>query len=253
MPPILKETWEIDVMRRAGKIVAETLDLVKRSVRPGLTTGDVNDMVDEFITSRGGIATFKGYRNFPASVCTSLNDEVVHGIPSYKRKIQTGDLFKVDVGVTFKGYVADAAITIPIGNVSDKAIEILTVTRDSLSEAIKITKPFIMLSQISAIIQNYVESRGFSIVKKYVGHGIGQKLHEDPQVPNYVNPPVENFDLTIKPGLVIAIEPMVNEGTDDVELLEDNWTVVTKDGKLSAHFEHTVAVTSSGVEILTLI
>ncbi len=239
-------------MRQAGRIVGQTIELVKRSIRVGITTGDINDMVEQFITKQGGTPTFKGYRNFPASVCTSLNSEVVHGIPSYKRSIKSGDLLKIDVGVTFKGYVGDAAVTIPVGDVSDDAQRLVNTTRDSLSEAIKILRPNMRLSEVSAKIQNHVESRGYSVVKKYVGHGIGQNLHEDPQVPNFVMTPVQNFDITIKPGLVLAIEPMVNEGTDEVKTQSDNWTVITRDGKLSAHFEHTVAITHSGPEVLTL-
>lgn len=252
MAPILKEDWEIAVMREAGRIVAQGLELLTSMVRPGVSTGELNDAFEKFVRSKGALPTFLGYRGYPASICTSINEEVVHGIPSPERIMKEGDILSVDCGATYKGYVGDSAITVGVGRISDRARRLIGVARGCLDRAIEIMGPNVRLSKISAAIQDYAESRGYSVVKKYVGHGVGQKMHEDPQIPNYVIHPIEQFEVVLKPGMVLAIEPMINEGTDDVKVLKDQWTVVTRDGRLSAHIEHTIAVTRTGREILTL-
>ena len=252
MAPIIKENWEIELMREAGRIAAGAVELMKEIVVPGITTRQVDTEVEKFIRSKGAVPTFKGYRGFTASICASVNEEVVHGIPG-DRVLKEGDIIGLDVGATYKNYVGDTAVTLPVGKISGQAQKLIDVTRDSLSAAIAVIAPQEKLSTISRTIQNYVESRGFSVVKKFVGHGIGSQMHEDPQVPNYVIEPVESFEMILKPGIVLAIEPMVNEGTDDVRTLKNGWTVVTRDGKLSAHFEHTVAVTDSGNCVLTVL
>ncbi|OHB69854.1 MAG: type I methionyl aminopeptidase [Planctomycetes bacterium RBG_16_43_13] len=252
MAPIIKENWEIELMREAGRIAAGAVELMKEIVVPGITTRQVDTEVEKFIRSKGAVPTFKGYRGFTASICASINEEVVHGIPG-DRVLKEGDIIGLDVGATYKNYVGDTAVTLPVGKISGQAQKLIDVTRDSLSAAIAVIAPQEKLSTISRTIQNYVESRGFSVVKKFVGHGIGSQMHEDPQVPNYVIEPVESFEMILKPGIVLAIEPMVNEGTDDVRTLKNGWTVVTRDGKLSAHFEHTVAVTDSGNCVLTVL
>ena len=239
-------------MREAGRIAAGAVELMKEIVVPGITTRQVDTEVEKFIRSKGATPTFKGYRGFTASICASVNEEVVHGIPG-DRVLKEGDIIGLDVGATYKNYVGDTAVTLPVGKISGQAQKLIDVTRDSLSAAIAVIAPQEKLSTISRTIQNYVESRGFSVVKKFVGHGIGSQMHEDPQVPNYVIEPVESFEMILKPGIVLAIEPMVNEGTDDVRTLKNGWTVVTRDGKLSAHFEHTVAVTDSGNCVLTVL
>lgn len=250
--PILKADWEIELQRKAGKIVARVLQVAQEMAEPGVTTADIDRAAERLIRSSGGVPTFLGYRGFPAHICTSINEEVVHGIPSRRRILKAGDLLSVDVGVTYKGYVADAAITVPVGKVSPRAETLLQTTREALSAAIDAVKPGGRLRTVCQAVQHYAESRGYSVVKKFVGHGVGQNLHEEPQVPNFVDPSFPQIDMMLKPGLVIAIEPMLCEGTGDVHTLADGWTVVTTDGGLSAHFEHTVAVRPNGVEILTL-
>jgi methionyl aminopeptidase len=249
MAASVKSDWEIDIMRRAGRIVGEGLNLLQKAVRPGISTGELDSIFEKHVISSGATPTFKGYRGFPASLCVSINEEVVHGIPSFERKLKEGDIVSLDAGATYKGYVGDSAVTVGVGKISAKAQKLIEVTRGSLEAAIEIVGPNARLSVIAAAIQNYAESRGYAVVKKYVGHGIGQKLHEDPQVPNYV---MEHFDeFILRPGHCIAIEPMVNEGTDEVKTLADHWTVITMDRRLSAHFEHTIAVTKDGREVLT--
>jgi len=252
MAPILKEEWEIEIMREAGRIVAESIEEAKKLVLPGIKTIEIDRAVEEFIRSKNAYPTFKGYHGFPRSTCISINEEVVHGIPT-DRVLQEGDIVSLDVGATYKNYVGDMAQTVPVGRISERAAKLIEITKNALYEAIKVARPYGRLYDISNTIQNYVESRGYSVVRKFVGHGIGTHMHEDPQVPNYVISPIEKFDIVLKPGIVIAIEPMVNEGTFDVKVLENNWTVVTKDGKLSAHFEHTVAIGEKGAEILTMV
>jgi methionyl aminopeptidase len=251
MPPIVKEPWELALMREAGRIVARGLELLAGLVRPGVSTAHLDAAFERHVRESGAVPTFKGYRGFPGSICASINEEVVHGIPSPDRLLEEGDILSVDVGATYKGYVGDAAITVGVGRISEKAERLIDVTRRCLEEAILVVGPGVRLSKLSATIQAYAESRGYSVVKKFVGHGIGKDMHEEPQVPNYVIHPVESFEFVLRPGIVIAIEPMVNEGTDDVRTLKDNWTVVTRDRKLSAHFEHTVAVTKDGREVFT--
>ncbi len=239
-------------MRDAGRITAEVMEELKKMVAPGVTTRDLDEAAEKGILGRGARPTFKGYRGYPASICASVNDEVVHGIPG-DRALKEGDLLSIDIGATYKNYVGDMAVTVPVGKISESSQRLIDVTRGALESAIEVMGPNVRLSRISATIQEYIETRGFSVVKKYVGHGIGNQMHEDPQVPNYVIHPVESFDVMLKPGIVLAIEPMVNEGSDDVRVLDDRWTVVTRDGKRSAHFEHTIAVTETGREVLTRI
>ena len=237
-------------MRKAGSILAKALKLAKEITKPELTTIELDNQLTRFVIENGGEMAFKGYRGFPANICVSINEELVHGIPG-PRKIRAGDIVSIDIGVRYKNYYADAAITIGVGQISPKAREIINVTKEVLEIGISKIKPGVHLFELSAAIQDFVESRGFSVVRQYVGHGIGSQMHEDPQVPNYRISPEEQTDVTLKQGMVLAIEPMVNEGTYDVETLSNNWTVVTSDRKLSAHFEHTVAVTPEGYDILT--
>ncbi len=248
MPAIVKEPWEIDLMRDAGRIVAEGLELLMGLAKPGVSTGELDRAFEELVCSRGAVPTFKGYRGFTASICASINEEVVHGIPSFRRILKEGDILSVDCGATYKGYVGDSAVTVPIGKVGERADRLMRVTRESLEAAIATIGPGVRLSRVCRSVQQYAEFRGYSVVKKYVGHGIGREMHEEPQVPNYV---IDNYEFLLKPGIVLAVEPMLNEGTDDVRVLKDDWTVVTRDGKLSAHFEHTIAVTPTGREVLT--
>ena len=251
MAVIVKDDREIGIMREAGRIVGEGLKLLQKTVAPGVSTADLDAVFEKHVLSSGAVPTFKGYRGFPASLCVSINDEVVHGIPSSKRLLKEGDIVSLDAGATYQGYVGDSAVTVGVGKITARAQKLIDTTREALEAAIAVVGPEARLSAIARTIQEYAESRGYAVVKKYVGHGIGQKLHEEPQVPNYVIKPVESFEFILRPGHCIAIEPMVNEGTDDVRTLSDDWTVVTKDKRLSAHFEHTIAVTKDGREVLT--
>jgi methionyl aminopeptidase len=245
----LKSTREIERMRSSGKVVAEVLDAIGRHVRPGVSTAELDRLAESIIRGRHGARpAFKGYGGFPASICASINDEVVHGIPSEKRRLEEGDIVGVDVGVLLEGYHADAASTFAVGAIAPAAEELLRVTRSALEAGIEAARPGGHLGDISAAIQAIVEAAGLSVVRELVGHGIGQHLHEDPQVPNFGSP---GRGLALDPGLVIAIEPMVNRGESGVRTLEDAWTIVTADGTLSAHFEHTVAITENGPEVLT--
>ncbi len=246
---VYKSAEEIDRMRVAGRIVAGTIDRVLASVRPGATTAFLDSVADEFIVERGAIPSFKGYRGFPASLCTSLNDEIVHGIPSERRVLKDGDVLSLDFGAIWAGFHADAAVTVIVGDPpSSEAEKLVRVTEESLEAGIAKIRPGGRLSDISHAIQQVAEGAGFSVVREYVGHGVGRNLHEDPQIANY-GPPGRGPEL--KPGLVIAIEPMVNIGDWPTRVLADEWTVVTQDGSLSAHFEHTIAVTEDGHEVLT--
>lgn len=244
---IIKTKREIEKMRRAGRLVAEVHAFLQKFIRPGITTKELDRLAEDFILKNNGRPAFKGYNGFPASICTSINNEVVHGIPGLK-KLKDGDIISIDVGVIVDGYYGDSAITYPVGNVSEKALRLIKVTEQSFYEGIKYAKEGYRLSDISHAIQKYVESNGFSVVRDFVGHGIGQRMHEDPQIPNF-GPPGKGPRL--KAGMVLAIEPMVNEGTYHVRVLNDNWTVVTFDGKLSSHYEHTIAITDGEPEILT--
>jgi methionyl aminopeptidase len=239
-------------MRVASRIVAETLQLVREHLRPGVTTQELDDFVRDYVKSRGGRPLFYKYRGFPANSCISINEEVVHGIPRRRRKLAAGDIVSIDVGVRYQGYCGDSAWTFPVGEVSAEAARLLAVGEAALYRGIEACREGGRISHIGKAIQSYVEGEGYSVVKRFVGHGIGTELHEDPQVPNYVDRSILTNDPTLREGLVLAIEPMVNAGSEDVEVLNDGWTVVTRDRRLSVHFEHSVAVTKDGPEILTL-
>ncbi len=248
---VYKSPAEIEKMRRAGRIVAGTIEAVVRAVAPGRTTKDLDRVAEAYIRERGAIPSFLGYGKppFPASICTSLNDEIVHGIPSTKRVLREGDLLSLDFGAIWEGYHADAAVTVFVGDPpSDEAEKLVRVTREALEAGIAQIRPGGRLSDISHAIEQTALGAGFQVVREYVGHGIGRRLHEDPQVPNY-GPPGRGPEL--RPGLVIAVEPMVNMGGWETVLRADRWTVATADGSLSAHFEHTIAVTEDGHEVLT--
>lgn len=245
---VLRSQREIEKIRKSCLIVAEILERLREHVQPGVTTWDLSTLSEELAVSRKAKPAFKGYHGFPHALCASVNEEVVHGIPSRKRLLREGDLISLDFGVVLDGYYGDAAITVPVGQVSDRARELCRVTEDALYEGIRQVMPKKRLSDISHAIQQHVEAHGFSVVREFVGHGIGQSLHESPQIPNF-GPP--GMGVRLKPGMVLAIEPMINEGGAAVEILEDQWTAVTVDRKLSAHFEHTVAVTENEPDILT--
>jgi methionyl aminopeptidase len=243
----LKSAREIALMREAGKIVAEVLLAMSGSINVGITTAMLNKIADKIIRRHGAEPAFLGYHNFPASICTSINNEVVHGIPGLRR-LQEGDIISIDVGVRLKGYYGDAAATFAVGRISPEAQNLIDVTKVSLQEAIGAMQAGKKLSDISHAVQAYVERNSFSVVRNYVGHGIGEEMHEEPQVPNFGLP---GRGPLLQKGIVLAIEPMVNAGSWEVEVLQDQWTVVTCDGSLSAHFEHTVALSDNGPEVLT--
>ncbi|WP_334075695.1 MULTISPECIES: type I methionyl aminopeptidase [Paenibacillus] len=244
---ICKSETELGFMREAGRIVAETHRLMAKSIEPGITTGELDQIADKFIRSQGAVPSFKGYNGFPYSICASVNEELVHGFPG-KRKLNEGDIITLDIGAEYRGYHGDSAWTYPVGTISEEAQRLLEVTEGSLYAGLALVKPDVRLYTISHAIQQHIENAGFSVVREYVGHGIGTELHEEPQIPNYGTP---DRGPRLKPGMVLAIEPMVNAGKRYVRTLEDDWTVVTVDGSLCAHFEHTVAVTSDGLEIFT--
>jgi methionyl aminopeptidase len=244
----LRDEKEIRGIRAAAEIVAETLRLLEREVAPGVTTAELDRIAEEYIRSRGGRPAFKGYRGFPATICPSVNDEVVHAIPG-DRTLREGDILGIDVGVEKDGFFGDAAISVPVGKVSPEALRLLEVTRAALAKGIEQARAGRRVGDISHAIQSYAEQQGFSVVRALVGHGIGREMHEEPQVPNY-GPPGRGPRLMA--GQVLAIEPMVNVGGPEVVTRPDGWTVVTKDGSLSAHFEHTVAVGPDGPEILSV-
>lgn len=246
---ILKSKREIDIMRKANKIVANTHAYLADKIKAGISTAEIDKLADEYIRSRGALPSFKGYQGFPASVCISINEEVVHGIPSNDRLLKDGDIVSIDIGSFYEGFNGDAARTYAVGEVSETARKLLDVTEKSLHKGIEKAVIGNRLFDISHAVQNYVESNGFSVVRDYVGHGIGRDMHEDPQVPNF-GPPGKGPKL--KEGMTLAIEPMVNVGSYEVETLDDDWTVVTKDRSLSAHFEHTIVITENGFEILSL-
>jgi methionyl aminopeptidase len=244
---IRKGKLELQYMREAGRIVALTLQELQKAIKPGISTAELDAIADQFIREMGAKPSFKGYEGFPGSICTSVSEEVVHGIPG-SRKLKDGDLVSIDIGAYYNGYHSDSAWTYPVGQIYDEAKRLLKVTEQALYLGIEQIKPDRRLSNISHAIQKHVEGEGFSVIREFVGHGVGRELHEDPDVPNY-GPP--NVGIRLKPGMVIAIEPMVNAGKRHIRILEDDWTVITADGKPSAHFEHTVAVTEDGYEILT--
>ena len=243
----IKSAAELDAMRHAGSIVGATLTLLKRSVEPGITTRELDSIAYKEITSHGAKPAFKGYRGFPGSICASVNEEIVHGIPG-KRVLKEGDIIKMDVGATIEGFIGDAAVSVAVGQVSQGAIDLMEATRLSLEEGIKAARPGNRIGDIGAAVQTFGEAQGYSIVREFVGHGIGRFLHEDPQVPNYGQ---AGRGQLLRAGMCIAIEPMLNVGDWRTRIMDDNWTVVTADGSLSSHFEHTIAITEDGPEILT--
>jgi methionyl aminopeptidase len=244
----LKSAREIGLMRRAGHILSDVMDRLRTTVKPGMSTLEIDEDVEEFIRAHGARPAFKGYRGFPATVCISINEEVVHGIPSAHRHVKEGDIVGLDLGCIVDGYYADCAFTLAVGDVPPRVQELLDVTRESLEMGIVECRPGRRLSDVSHAIQAHVEDHGFSVVRAFVGHGIGRALHEEPQVPNFGDP---GRGPQLKPGMVLAIEPMVTMGSWEVRVLDDGWTAVTRDGSLAAHFEHTIAVTEAGPEVLT--
>lgn len=245
----LKSRREIDIMARGGKILADTVKLMERSVKPGMTTADLDAIAEEFIRSHAGaVPSFKGLYDFPANICTSINNEIVHGIPSKKRVLLEGDVVSIDVGVHYEGYHTDSATTVAVGKVAAESERLLGVTREALDAGVDAARAGNHLGDIGAAVQEVVERAGFSVVRDLVGHGIGTGFHEEPQVPNYGRP---KRGIRLVPGLTIAIEPMVNVGKPGIRTMPDRWTIVTIDGMRSAHFEHTVAVTENGPRVLT--
>lgn len=245
----VKTAEEIGLMRKANQIVRDSLALIEEKIKPGMTTKQLDKIVYDYITGCGATPSFLGYEGYPASACVSIDEEVVHGIPSDKRYIEEGQIVSVDIGSIYKGYNGDAARTFAVGKISAEKQKLIDVTKQSFFEGVKILKEGVRLGDLGHAIQSYVEANGFSVVRALVGHGIGTDMHEDPEVPNYGRP---GHGLRLKANMTIAIEPMVNAGTYDVVMLDDGWTVVTADGKPSAHYENTVAITEGGVEILSL-
>lgn len=246
---ILKSPSEIEKMRRSNQIVAEILEEIKKVVRPGITTRDLEELAGDLLAKKKAKPAFKGYNGFPAALCTSINEEIVHGIPS-DRVLKEGDILSLDFGVIYDDFYGDAAITLPIGKISPQAERLLRVAEEALYLAIDQARPENRLQDISAAIQRHVEAHGFSVVRDFVGHGIGKHLHEKPQVPNFGSP---GRGVRLRPGMTLAIEPMINAGSHEVVILEDGWTAITKDRSLSAHFEHCVAITENGPDILSKI
>lgn len=244
----IKSREEIALMREAGRIVCEILDELEQAVAPGVTTWELDALAEKLIYQKGARPAFKGYHGFPACLCASINHEVLHGIPSKRRSLQEGDLMKLDFGVVYRGFFGDSARTVPVGKVTAEALALLNTTREALHKGIQAMVPGNRVGDIGHAVQRHAEARGYSVVRDFTGHGIGRHLHEAPEVPNYGQP---GSGMKLRPGMVLAVEPMVNQGTSDVAVLEDDWTAVTVDNKLSAHFEHTVLITEGGPEILT--
>ena len=247
---VLKTTRELSLMKEAGAIAAGALKAAGAAVEPGVSTEEINRIAHNYIVKNGGIPTFLGYNGYPAASCMSINDEVIHGIPSKKRIIKAGDIVSIDVGATLNGYVGDNAATFAAGDISPEAQRLCDTTRESLYEGIKMAVAGGRLGDIGSTIQRYCEERGFSVVREFTGHGVGKQMHEDPSVPNFGTP---GRGVRLLPGMTLAIEPMINAGGAGIRQLPDGWTIKTKDGALSAHFEHTVAITSNGPVILTQI
>ena len=245
---VCRSTAELERMREAGRLVGEVLTELAAHVAPGVTTADLDAMAEARITQAGATPAFKGYHGYPATICASINDEVIHGIPSGRRMLNEGDVISIDVGAELDGYFGDSALTLPVGQVSEQAATLLRVTEESLYKAIECVRTGGRISDIGHAVQQHVVGYGFSVVREFVGHGIGQKMHEEPQVPNYGE---RGRGPRLADGMVLAIEPMVNAGKPSVKVLADGWTAVTTDGSVSAHFEHTVAVTANGPWILT--
>ena len=245
---VLKTARELSIMKEACKISAGALQVIGQAIEPGVTTGELDRMAEKYILSQGAKPNFKNYQGYPATACISINNEVIHGIPSAKRVIKAGDIVSVDLGAVFCGYHGDNAATFAVGDISTDAKRLIDTTRESLYEGIKFARAGGRIGDISNAIQRYVESRGFSVVRDFVGHGIGTQLHESPEVPNFGTP---GKGIRLLPGMTLAIEPMINFGSHEVKILPDGWTVLTKDGSLSAHFEHTIAITPDGPLIMT--
>ena len=245
---IIKNSEQLQIMKKAGKITAEALLVARELIRPGISTKEIDTKIRTFIEKCGAVPSFLGYGGFPGSACISVNNEVIHGIPSPKVILHEGDIVKIDVGARYCGYNGDSARTYPVGNVSEEALRLISVTEMSFYEAMKVARQGNRIGDIGSAIENFVISNGFSVVKKYIGHGVGRDLHEEPEVPNFGNP---GRGPRLYAGMTLAIEPMVNVGTDDVRVLRDGWTVVTADGKLSAHYENSIAITESDPIILT--
>jgi methionyl aminopeptidase len=248
---ILKAPWELEILRRANRLVAATLRELANRTLPGATTLELDRFAETYLRERGAQPAFKGYRDYPFTLCASINEAVVHGFPS-TRPLQEGDILSLDMGAVVDGYYGDAAVTLPIGRISAEAERLLRVTQECLDRAVRAAKPGGRLAEISRAVQEHAEGNGFSVVRVFVGHGIGKALHEAPQIPNFVEAG-QGRGPVLKPGMVLAIEPMINAGGPDVRVLEDRWTAVTTDGSLSAHFEHTIAITEQGPEILTVL
>jgi methionyl aminopeptidase len=245
---VCRSAAELEQMREAGRLVGEVLTELAAAVAPGISTADLDELAEKRIRQAGATPAFKGYHGYPATICASVNDEVIHGIPSGRRVLNEGDVISIDVGASLNGYYGDSAVTLPVGMISEKSATLLRVTEESLYKAIEVARPGNRISDIGHAVQKHVEAYGFSVVREFVGHGIGQKMHEEPQVPNYGQP---GHGPRLAEGMVLAIEPMVNAGSPAVKVLADGWTAVTRDGSLSAHFEHTVAVTAGEPWILT--
>ncbi len=245
---VCRSDAEIERLRLANQLVADVLATLEKAVAPGVSTMDLDQLAERLVREGGAEPAFKGYRGYPATLCASLNQEVVHGIPSRSRVLREGDIISLDMGVKMGGYYGDSAVTVAVGQISERAATLMRVTRESLERAILQVKPGGRLSDVSHAVQQWVEQHGFSIVREFVGHGIGEKLHEEPQIPNYGQP---GRGPRLAVGMVLAIEPMVAMGKPETRVLSDGWTAVTRDGSLAAHFEHTVAVTGAGVQVLT--
>lgn len=245
---VCRSLAELEKMRAAGRLVGQVLTALAAKVAPGVTTADLDAIAEGLIVDAGATPAFKGYHGYPATICASVNDEVIHGIPSGQRVLNAGDVISIDVGAALNGYYGDSAVTLAVGPISEEAATLLRVTEESLYKAIEAVKPGNRISDIGHAVQKHVEAHGFSVVREFVGHGIGQQMHEEPQVPNYGEP---GRGPRLAEGMVVAIEPMVNAGKPQVKVLSDGWTAVTRDHSLSAHFEHTVAVTADGPWILT--
>ncbi|MBO5852961.1 MAG: type I methionyl aminopeptidase [Clostridia bacterium] len=246
---VLKTVRELSIMREACRISAGALKLIGSAIEPGVTTAELDRLAEEYIRSQGAVPNFKNYHGYPATACISINNEVIHGIPTASRKIQAGDIVSVDLGALFEGYHGDNAATFACGDISAEAQRLIDTTRESLYEGIKMARAGGRIGDISFAIQSYVEARGYSVVRDFVGHGVGTSLHEAPEVPNFGT---AGRGVRLLPGMTLAIEPMVNMGNYGVKVMPDGWTVLTKDGSLSAHFEHTVAITTDGPQIMTL-
>jgi methionyl aminopeptidase len=254
----LRSRREIELIRKAGAVVADVLSKLQEVAEPGVTTAWLDSVASQITTEAGAVALFKGVRSpyarvpFPACVCASINEQVVHGIPSETVMLKDGDILSIDFGARLDGYCGDAAVTVAVGEISEDKRKLIDVTKHVLDIAIARAKPGVKWSRIAAEMQDYAESAGFSVVKDFVGHGIGGKMHEEPRVPNFVSDELLRCDIILTEGMVLAVEPMINAGTSDVRTLKDGWVVVTKDGKCSAHFEHTIAIVKNGCEVLTV-